>query len=169
MLNFTTIEDMLRWAAEVLRARRQVSVGGSGVYTGMGRIHSGGGTPFSQLDDGKDDEDDAADLAAKVWSVVDSMGEEGRDLRLWMWGDYADAERLRRALSFQASMRLRGMRVRLSFTYSYRQLGLLWDVSDKTAARRVREALRSAEDMLLRREYGLIKYYIPMNIMDNMR
>lgn len=163
------VEGLLRQTAEWLR---DDGFGGSGqnAYTGMGRVDGlTGRVPACQQDDnGRLGREDRAALAVRVWRVVDALPDgAGEVLRLWLLGDYADAGRLAKARAFQAAMRGKGMRVRLSYTYSLRQLALLWGCGREAATRRVRMALAAAEDALRCEVFGLDLYSSTLEVKDN--
>lgn len=142
---FRDAEQALVWSAEVLRRRRLPAL--SKVWDEVlaeaefvARAWEGEKQhylPTSPLD--------RLDVALKVEKVMDALavldGEAAVILRLWAWGDWADEGRLRRALAMQEKLRREGIRVRVSYRYSYSQLGILLGCDKKVAWRRVREAL----------------------------
>jgi hypothetical protein len=142
---FLDAEAAWLWSVEVLRMRRFARI--SSIYDQVVREEG----PWQEPGQGIKEKvwlgeplaaADKVAMAAKLARLVEGLGEERAQLlKLFAWGDYADEGRLRRALTYQTRMRGEGVRVRLSYRYSYRQLGLLLGVDHKTAAKRVREAL----------------------------
>lgn len=142
---FADAEQALVWSAEVLRRRRLPKL--TALWREMqdevefvARAWEGE-KPFSLPGDAYS----RLDLALKVEKALDEMARVDREgaalLKLWVWGDWADGGRLQKALQMQEVLRRRGIRARLSYKYTYAQLGTLLGVDRKTAWRRVREGL----------------------------
>jgi hypothetical protein len=70
-------------------------------------------------------------------------------LRLKYWGDYHDPLVLARALKEQDILRQKGIRTRVSYRYSDRQLGVLLTVDHKTAGRRIEKAIAALDRQLI--------------------
>lgn len=155
---FEGAEQALVWSAEVLRRRRLPKL--TRLWTELqdevefvARTWEGD-KPFNLPGDAMG----RLDLALKVERGLDRMArrdnEAARLLKLWAWGDWADEGRLQKALAMQEVLRRQGMRARLSYRYSYGQLGRLLGVDRKAAWRRVRDALELLGRELL--EMGLV-------------
>lgn len=137
---FETAEEALKWAVEVLRRRRLPKTASfwreieaeaefvSEMWQGVRNMR----IPQSA--------EERLGLALKVMQGLDAVA-GGEILKLWVWGDWADEGRLRAALAMQEKLRRDGVRVRISYRYSYEQLGRLMGCDRKTAWRRVQEGL----------------------------
>lgn len=150
---FSDAEQALVWSAEVLRRRRLPKL--SRVWDEVreeaefvARVWEGErnfSLPGNEMD--------RLGLALKVEKVLEGLARRGVEdiglLKVWVWGDWADEDRLRRALQMQEVLRRRGMRVRLCYRYSYGQLGRMLGVDRKVAWRRVQAALEVLERELL--------------------
>ena len=91
-------------------------------------------------------------LAQDIYAALATLEDEPQTvLRLHAWGDYADEQRLHTAQKFQEAMRRRGVRVRLSYRYSLRQIGAVFGKDHKWAQRRLTQALAALEDALAQR------------------
>lgn len=149
---FKDAEQALVWSAEVLRRRRLPALSKvwdevlaeaefvARAWEGEKLEH----LPSSPLD--------RLDLALKVERALDTLSALDNQaallLRLWAWGDWADEARLRRALAMQEKLRREGVRVRVSYRYSYSQLGILLGCDKKVAWRRVQDALGRLDSFL---------------------
>lgn len=92
--------------------------------------------------------DDRHALALKVESLL-AATEQRHVLRLMAWGDWADDARLRGALIIQERARREGLRLRLNYRYSYRQLALQLGASDhKVVSRAIRRGLTELAERL---------------------
>lgn len=153
---FADAEQALVWSAEVLRRRRLPKL--TRMWDDLQEevefvARAWEGEKHFSL---PADEVGRLDLALKVERALDAMAKGDREgaqlLKLWVWGDWADDARLQRALTMQEVLRRRGMRARLSYRYTYAQLGQLLEVDRKAAWRRVQEALGVLGRELLARE-----------------
>lgn len=158
---FATADEALHWTADVLRARRHPRLGRIWQYVladaSEGEIAlASAGVQRPHL---PDDVDDRFNLAMAVEKILVSMGDEGDLLRLHAMGDWATVERLNAALVFQQRARAEGERVVLNHRFSFRQLGVYYRCDHKTAATRVREALRTLSKRL--QHEGLL--FVPVN------
>ncbi|MDD9911557.1 MAG: hypothetical protein OXR68_01430 [Alphaproteobacteria bacterium] len=152
---FDNTNHALCWSIEILRARRFPKIAAFYLEAEQGEYghvaEFAGWRPFLPSNT-----DDRFSLAMKVASLLEEEldSKEQQLLQLYYWGDFADEARYRTAQKFQERMRQEGKRVRLSYRYSFRQLGLLLELSDKTVAKRVRQA----QDKLSKKleEMGLI-------------
>jgi hypothetical protein len=84
-------------------------------------------------------------LAIVVDGMLRSLGEEGMLLRAQMWGDWCDEELLRAAMLRQERLRREGVKVKLRYAYSLRDLGRLAGVSAPTVSRRLGRAQERLE------------------------
>lgn len=66
-------------------------------------------------------------------------------LRFKYMGDYSSKSRLHEARKLQERFRMQGKRIKLSYTYSYRQLGKLTGKCHKTIKRRVDKSMAILE------------------------
>ncbi len=169
---FDSAEEALQWSVEVLRRRRLprlsriwVEACGARVSEQENADHmrdlqrdveavaaAWGEGPNLRL---PRDPDERLSLALWVMRAVDEIGQAQPLLRktllLWAMGDWADDARLRAALAFQDKMRREGMRVRISYRYSYEQLGRLLRMTPKSAWRRVQWGLDALGPLLEQR------------------
>lgn len=150
---FTTAEEALFWAAELLRKRRLPQLAGfwKSLTPEMQEVEATLEDTWRRFSLPQD-YDDRLTLALQVEKALDTLARinpEGAQLLRWLaWGDWAEEARLQRALRFQEHCRQKGMRVRISYRYTYAQLGLLLGCDKKTAWRRVQAALQTLQDML---------------------
>lgn len=150
---FADAEQALVWSAEVLRRRRLPKL--SRIWDEVREEAEfvakvwGGGSAMRGDFCLPGNEGDRLTLALKVEGLMEALFRRGEEdmalLRLWVWGDWADEARLQRALQMQEVLRRRGMRVKLSYRYSFGQLGRLLGVDRKVAWRRVRAAMEVLE------------------------
>ena len=119
------------WGAEVLRNRRFASI--SSFYK-EAQSDSVCRTRQNNL---PNDPEECVLLAVEIWGLARKHLSEGEYSLLYFrhWGDYATEGRLRRALQLQEKLRNEGKRLRLSYTYSYRQLGTIFKIDHKTVKR----------------------------------
>lgn len=88
-------------------------------------------------------------LAMAVYGCVAKLeGDQQQLLKLRYWGDYADDARLQAAQQHQERLRRKGMRVRLSYRYTYRQLAFLLNKHHKTIGRYVTQAEQKLSALL---------------------
>ncbi len=139
---FDTAEAALHWAVEVLRRRRLPR--NSSLWRELVQeaedVERQWGLARNMLI--PTDPDERLGLALDIMEAL--AGLDSADallLRQWSMGDWADEMRLRVALEIQERLRRQGVRVRLSYRYSYDQLSVLAKCHRKTAWRRVQKAL----------------------------
>lgn len=148
---FSDARWALFWSADVLRRRylpkigafwREIDAEGTReletLQTGVpGRVER---APEKMLL--PEDEDDRHALALKVEDVLRGMGPpHGLLLRQLAWGDaWCDAA-LRAAMAHREKARREGLRLRVNYRYTYRQLASLHDCEAKAVWRRVRAAM----------------------------
>lgn len=139
---FVSAAQAVGWSAEVLRRRRWARL--SRIWDELAQVgegwRGGGALPTTA--------GERYALAIAVDGLVRGLGEGGMLLRAQAWGDWCDEELLRAALLRQEVLRREGVRVRLHYTYSQRQLAALVGVSAPTVARRVGVALGQLEGVL---------------------
>jgi DNA-directed RNA polymerase specialized sigma24 family protein len=141
---FDTAEQALQWAVEVLRRRRLPR--NSRIWQEMApemqaveEVWSGSKNVLIPTDP-----DERLDVALTVMEALDSLNEaDARVLKLWSMGDWADEGRLQAALAIQERMRRQGVRVRMSYRYTYEQVAGATGCTKKTAWRRVQAALQA--------------------------
>ena len=147
---FETIDHALRWSTEVLRGRRFPKIGRFYLES----VDDEGVQEFcGHRSDMPKTAEDRLCLALEVQKAVDSCleQEEKAPLTAYYWGDYTNDAIYQKAASFQERMRREGVRVKLNYRYSFRQLGRLLEVSDKTAAKIVRSAQEKIEEELAKK------------------
>lgn len=151
---FKNVEEALGWSTEVLRARRFPRL--SSIYGEMEQ-EEGGEKRTANLNL-PSDYDERLSLAMKVYSFLSHNldAEEQRLIQFTHWGDYADEKRLRTAEALQQRMRAEGKRIRLSYTYSHRQVGAALNMPcHKTVKRRLAKIYDKLNELL--EEEGLIE------------
>lgn len=87
-------------------------------------------------------------VALQIEQAVETLGEPGKLLRLYAWGDWHSNAALTAALRHQEKARQRGDRLRLNIRYSFRQLGVMLGADHKTIAKCIRLALNELSDAL---------------------
>ncbi len=140
---FETAEQALQWAVEVLRRRR---------LPRNSRIWQEMAPEMQAVEEAwvgsknlliPTDPDERLDLALTVMEALEGLKEaDTRVLKLWSMGDWADDGRLRAALAIQETMRRQGVRVRMSYRYTFEQVAAATACTKKTAWRRVQAALQ---------------------------
>ncbi|MFZ2586618.1 MAG: hypothetical protein WAZ18_00620 [Alphaproteobacteria bacterium] len=141
---FTTPEEALYWSADVLRTRHTPKLMVLWKYVLAEALEPTANEPaVAHRLHLPDDPEDRFSLAMAVERLIGSMGDEGKLLRLHAWGDWVSPGHLRNAQRLQAEANLRGERLLLNHRLSFRQLGVLFRCDHKTAAKRVRDALRT--------------------------
>ncbi len=140
---FDTAEQALQWAVEVLRRRR---------LPRNSRIWQEMAPEMQAVEEAwvgsknlliPTDPDERLDVALTVMEALEGLSEtEIRVLKLWSMGDWADEGRLQAALAIQERMRRQGVRVRMSYRYTYEQVAGATACTKKTAWRRVQSALQ---------------------------
>jgi hypothetical protein len=142
---FEDAESALRWGTEMLRRRRWPKM--SSIWTEVTAeaewIEDRWlGTKLLGL---PEDHEGRLALALRVERAMAALenkqAEAARMLRLWAMGDWADEVRLRAALAIQEKARREGLRVRLSYRYTYAQLAAMLGCDRKAAWRLVMDAL----------------------------
>jgi len=139
---FETAEAALQWAVEVLRRRR---------LPRNSRIWQEMAPELQAVEDVwvgtknlliPTDPDERLDLALTIMESLEGLKEtDSRVLKLWSMGDWAEDGRLRAALAIQETMRRQGVRVRMSYRYTFEQVATATACTKKTAWRRVQSAL----------------------------
>lgn len=134
---FETTEAALQWAVEVLRRRR---------LPRNSRIWQELAPEMQAVEEAwvgtknlliPTDADERLDLALTVMEALEGLKEtDSRVLKLWSMGDWADEGRLRAALAIQETMRRQGVRVRMSYRYTFEQVATATACTKKTAWRR---------------------------------
>lgn len=164
---FRTVEQGLAWSLDTLRRRRFAKI--SSVYKEMERedteadedmasgVHSASECYLPSM------AEDALSLALAVQDILIHVCSEDELNMIYLFylGDYANEKRYRTAQAFQEKLRSEGKRVRLCFSYSYRQLGSALGVDHKTAKRRLDKVhqviLKALEEKnLLSSKYGRV-------------
>lgn len=159
MTYFINSDHALRWATEVLRFRRFPKI--NPLYREIAHEKDDvdelppewcGETKTLPID-----ADERFGLAMKVYSVLESLpAEHSFILRLHYWGDYITEKSLKRAIEGREAMRQKGLRTRLNYRYSFRQIADKLKCDRKAATRKIRNAQHLVEEDLLR--LGLIAY-----------
>lgn len=148
---FDTAEQALQWAVEVLRRRRLPRV--SPLWNEMVREldaveQAWSGTKNHLI---PRDADARLGLALTVMGALERLDpRDTRLLTLWSMGDWADDGRLRAALALQEKLRREGVRVRISYRYTYEQVGVAAQCDKKTAWRKIKAALERLGAELVR-------------------
>lgn len=149
---FDTAEAALQWAVEVLRRRR---------LPRNSRIWQEMMPELQAVEEAwvgcknvaiPSDPDERLDLALTIMEALEGLkASDMRVLKLWSMGDWAEDGRLRAALAIQETLRRQGVRVRMSYRYTYEQVALASGCTKKTAWRRVQAALaRLSKDLQAR-------------------
>jgi hypothetical protein len=147
---FEDAHHALIWATEVLRARRFPKIATFYREAWLGEY----GAAVKQWCGCHEDlPTDAEDRLALALDIYRLMGEalsiqQQHLVVLYYWGDFADEATYRQAQVFQERMRRQGTHVRLSYRYSFRQLGGRLDIAHKTAAKRLRQAQQALQRAL---------------------
>lgn len=169
---FDNAEDALKWAVEVLRRRRLPRTAGfwreiEAEAEWTAQVWEGGKN--LRLPQGADERMELALAIMEGLVEVDADDAVvGKLVRLWAWGDWADEGRLRVALAMQEKLRREGVRVRMSYRYSYAQLGALLGCDKKVAWRKVQEGLGLLNDKLVGK--GIVGMdMMPEQVADNFK
>lgn len=165
MYNFVDAKQAMVWATEVLRKRRFAQ---NGVFY------------LTATDDKEDPEtqefyglvgghlpsspDEKVLLATKVYGLLSSVDIKYRDALLGLyWGDYLHEDGYRKATFVQEYLRQKGIRTRLSYRYSYRQVASrLGGVDHKTVRRWEEEGLNQLHTAL--KQLGLLEGSTPTSL-----
>jgi hypothetical protein len=152
MQNYT-FEDAhhaLIWATEVLRARRFPKIAAFYQEAWSGEYGPAVKQWCGSRGDLPTEEEERLALALDVYRLLGEAVEtqQQRLVVLYYWGDFADEATYRQAQAFQEKMRRQGTRVRLSYRYSFRQLGHVLGMAHKTAAKRLRQAQQALQQAL---------------------
>lgn len=142
MCVFETAEEALQWAVEVLRRRRlpRSSRIWQEMAPEMQAVEEAWAGRKNMLIPA--DADERLDLALTVMEALERLKpDEVRVLKLWSLGDWADEGRLQAALAIQEKLRREGLRVRMSYRYTFEQVAIADACTKKTAWRRVQKAL----------------------------
>jgi hypothetical protein len=137
----------LFWSADVLRKRRLPKLGAFWREVGAEgtaelRMLDAAAPKGAGLGLPADGEARLA-LALKLDALLHGLGDEGLLLRQLAWGDAWDERVLDAARRHQETARRQGLKVRLSYRYTYRQLAALHGGDAKSVWRRVRRALEA--------------------------
>ncbi len=137
---FRDVDHALRWATEVQRKRRFASI--AGFYREA--------TPDQQQAIQRfaghqshlpTDRTEQVLLAQDVYQACQKLPAEDKKLLMaYYWGDYVDAATYQKANTMQEAERRKGKRMRLSWCYSFRQVGVWAQLDDKYVARHLRKA-----------------------------
>jgi hypothetical protein len=147
---FSDARWALFWSADVLR-RRYLPKIGAFWRESAAEPSDGADVDLSRLAEGvgrrveknylPEDAEERHGLALKVEEILARLGEEGVLLRQLAWGDgWCDAS-WRAALAHRELARRQGMKIRVSYRYTYRQMAALHDCDAKAVWRRARVAL----------------------------
>lgn len=149
---FSSVDHALCWATEVLRARRFPKI--SKCYDETSAALSANERRQQQVWYGEygcipQELSDRHALAMAVYGCVAQLeGEQQQLIKLRYWGDYADDVRLQNAQQHQERLRRKGVRVRLSYRYTYRQLSALLNKHHKTIGRYLAQAEKALATIL---------------------
>lgn len=98
--------------------------------------------------------EDKYDLALDMDKLMRKLPDECfMLLKMKHWGDFYTDHQLKKAFSEQEILRRRGIRVRISYKYSNRQLGVLLECCHKTVQRKLNKAYISFEQLLEKEGY----------------
>lgn len=164
MYYFVDAKQAMVWATEVLRKRRFPH---NGVfYLNAKEDAEEAALPhnreFYGLEGGKLPEasDERALLATKVYGLLNAVDTKYREALLALhWGDYMHEDGYRKATFVQEYLRQKGIRTRLSYRYSYRQVGQRLGVDHKTVHRWEEQGLAQLQGALLK--MGLLEAAVP--------
>lgn len=93
--------------------------------------------------------DDKYDLSLDMDKLMRRLPEEDYMLlKMKHWGDFYTDHQIQKAFSEQEVLRRRGIRVRISYKYSNRQLGVLLECCHKTVQRKLNKAYVKFEQLL---------------------
>ncbi|MFZ2620551.1 MAG: hypothetical protein WAX89_06715 [Alphaproteobacteria bacterium] len=146
---FLDAHSAMIWSTEVLRARRFPKIAAFYQEAEKGEMAARMREFRAESLYVPKGAEDRLALAVLVYQAVNQLPEALQQvLNLYYWGDYADALRYRAALAFQERMRQEGLRVRLSYRYSYREVGRQLRMTHVTAKCHVDKALQLLEDAL---------------------
>jgi len=164
MYYFVDAKQAMVWATEILRKRRfpkngmfymdavddeadEDTVEGRAFY-GVGE----GNLPATQ--------DERALLATKVYGLLNGVDEKYRETLLHLyWGDFLHEDGYKKASYVQEYLRQKGIRTRLCYRYSYRQVGNKMGIDHKTARRWEELGLEQLHKNLM--QMGLLELTTP--------
>lgn len=145
---FASVEEALFWSADVLRARslpRLTSLWREILAEAPEHARPAELDARTYASPVRDhlpsDADDRLGLALAVEKILDSMGDAGQLLRLHAWGDWVSDASLRAALVVQERLRRNGVRLRLNYRLSLRQLGDFLQRDKKTVSKHLHRAM----------------------------
>lgn len=149
---FQDAHHALTWATEVLRQSRFPQISKFYHEISSDRRHLDTteiAHVFTPDDPLPTEKSDRLALAYSIYRCVSNLDEQQQKLlKMKYWGDYYDDKVLFRAQKTQETLRQRGMRVRLNYRYSLRQLATMMGKSHNTVSARVGESLRGLERQL---------------------
>lgn len=153
---FDNADHAMKWATEIMRKNSFPKL--SGIYREMTNDDNEDSVKwFANYGQLPSEWEDKQALAMKVYKLFDYLSPDQKAiLKLRYWGDYSDERRLATAKSAQEYYRMHeNKRVRLSYRYSYRQIGTILGMDHKTAKRRIDMSLKEMERWL--NEYDLLE------------
>jgi DNA-directed RNA polymerase specialized sigma24 family protein len=157
MYYFVNAKQAMAWSTEVLRKRRFAQNGVfymSAADDEEGEFYGTAGGSLPQA------YDERALLATRVQGLLNSVDEQYREALLHLfWGDYLHEDGYRKATFVQEYLRQKGIRTRLSYRYSYRQVGNRLGVDHKTVRRWEEQGLNQLQTALQR--FGLLEDSAP--------
>ena len=161
MYHFSDARQALIWATEILRKQRYPQI--SDIYLG-GSVAAPQATPaFTPAEEANlarwygeelavpEAWGDKVLLANQVYRHLEGVSASARQALLKLqWGDYADPHYLAQAQLIQEHLRRRGLRTRLCYRYSYRQVAERLGADPKTIRRWEDLGLQELEQLLQR-------------------
>ncbi len=154
---FDTVKHALSWSTEILRRRRFPKL--TKMYqeivlkVGSPKARSSLQSWYGEHGFLPTEYEDKFSFAMDVYMSVSALeGDLQQVIRLAYWGDYADDARLCKALKMQEYYRRQGIRVRISYRYSLRQIGLSMGVSHQSVKRLLKKAEKKLETLLLEKD-----------------
>ncbi len=149
---FSSANQALDWTANVLRKKLFAQV--SSAYRFIEKEVTDLPSESKEYSFLPRNAEDAYDLALDMDKLLRSLDEEHHLLlRMKHWGDFYTVDKMKKAFAEQELLRRKGIRVRVSYQYSNRQMGVLLDCCHKTVQRKLAKAYQQFEELLIKEGY----------------